>query len=59
MIVPIVPVLPSLGTGELVVVSVGSLGEKGRFLHFVLEVGVHERSSNSSPLHLKQKLDYY
>lgn len=55
MRVPIALELSFLGAGEIVVVSVGSLGDKGRFLHFVLEVGVHGRSSISSPLHLRQK----
>lgn len=57
MIVPMVLEFSFLGAGEIVGATVESLGDKGRFLHFALEVGVHGRSSISSALHLRQKLD--
>lgn len=57
MIVPMVLEFSFLGAGEIVGATVESLGDKGRFLHLALEVGVHGRSSISSALHLRQKLD--
>lgn len=59
VIVPMMVSYSFLGAGEIVVVSVGSLGDSGRFLHFALEVGLHFCTSTSSTLHLRQKRDYH